>query len=730
MGASPARLGVLVVSLVAAVLIGAPGVASATPTQLNPPGTNVEAFKISSDGARVVYWSGNKYFTVPIGGGTPVALPGSFPSSFDAGFQISNDSTRVVYLSLNASGQGALLSAPIGGGPHAVLFDSPSETVASYQLSADSQRVVMRLGMGDVLSVPITGGPAVTLMDATPGGVQTESFKISPDASRVIVRTLDTGKNPLVSVPIAGGPATTVVAESLVWDITPDALKLVFTDTVDGAPSGSQHQLFSVPITGGTPTRLSPTSGGELPIRDVLISPDSAWVAFGFGPSATAGAAFDAWGVPTAGGTAKRVGPQGGAGTDSFQITANSASVVTREGSNLHLGTFAGGYVGMLAADISSTTFVLPPDSARVLYSAVRSGFNDDLYMKPFAAVPETSISSPHQGIGNFAVSPGGGRAYFTTFALQELFRVPTTGGTPEKVDSFTSDLQWSATGAHMAYLKQSATKDLFAFAHPGGPDAPGGPPPIPPGPGGQPPPPPGPAGTRVGLVNPSQGQWHLRATGGQVTSFFFGNPGDIPVMGDWDCDGVDTPGLFRQSDAFAYLSNANRSQIADIRFFFGDPADLPLAGDFDGDGCDSLSIYRPGEGRFYIINDLGENEGGLGAADFSFGFGDLGDKPVVGDWDGDGVDEIGLHRESTGLFYWRNTLTTGIADGSIIFGDPGDRFVAGDWGTVDGRDTPGLFRPSAERFFFRHTLTQGNADSEVDFGETPWRPVSGEFGL
>ncbi len=232
-----------------------------------------------------------------------------------------------------------------------------------------------------------------------------------------------------------------------------------------------------------------------------------------------------------------------------------------------------------------------------------------------------------------------------------------------------------------------------------------------------------------VGLVDPEQGRWYLRDQQGDVAAFFFGNPGDIAVMGDWDCDGVDTPGLFRTSDAFAYLSNANRSQIADIRFFFGDPADLPLAGDWDGDGCDTLSIYRPREQRFFIVNELGQDEGGLGAAAFSFGFGNPGDQPVVGDWDGDGVDEVGLHRESTGFFYWRNTLTTGVADGSIFFGDPGDRFVAGDWGDVDGRDTPAVFRPADATFYLRHSLTQGPADSQVPFGVGSLLPVAGRFG-
>jgi Tol biopolymer transport system component len=236
----------------------------------------------------------------------------------------------------------------------------------------------------------------------------------------------------------------------------------------------------------------------------------------------------------------------------------------------------------------------------------------------------------------------------------------------------------------------------------------------------------------QVGLVNPQTGEWHLDDGTGAVTTFYYGNPGDYPFMGDWDGDGIDTPGLYRQSDGYVYLRNSNSEGIADITFFFGNPGDVPLAGDFNGCGFDTVSIYRPSEARFYIITELGEDGGGLGAADYSFLFGDAGDKPVVGDWDGDGVDEIGLHRESSGFFYYRNTLTTGIADGQFYFGDPGDRFVAGDWGVPDGDDSPGLFRPSNLVFYFRHTLTQGNADHEFTWlgAGTSWLPVAGHFDL
>ncbi len=236
-----------------------------------------------------------------------------------------------------------------------------------------------------------------------------------------------------------------------------------------------------------------------------------------------------------------------------------------------------------------------------------------------------------------------------------------------------------------------------------------------------------------VGLVDPSTGEWYLRAAHTSFgNSFYFGNPGDVPFMGDWDCDGTDTPGLFRQSDAFAYLRNANTQGIADIRFFFGNPSDVPLAGDFDGDGCTTLSLYRPSEQRFYIINHLGKNNGGLGAADYSFLFGNPGDTPVVGDWDGDGIDEVGLYRESSGFFYYRTTLTTGVAAGQFYFGNPGDRFVVGDWGISDGRDTPAVFRPypMPSTLYFRHTLTPGAADSQFSWGGPNWLPVAGDFGI
>ena len=220
-------------------------------------------------------------------------------------------------------------------------------------------------------------------------------------------------------------------------------------------------------------------------------------------------------------------------------------------------------------------------------------------------------------------------------------------------------------------------------------------------------------------IFQDSGGRWHRWETisAPRVTnSFYFGNPGDAAFAGDWNCDGVDTPGLYRQSDGFVYLRNSNTQGVADIQFFFGNPGDIPLAGDFDGNGCDSVSIYRPSEQRVYVINELGSSDRGLGAADYSFLFGDPGDKPFVGDFDGNEVDTVGLHRESTGLVYFRNTNTTGIANSQFIFGDPGDRLVAGDW-IGSGRDTVAVYRPSTQTLYIRYANSAGNADVQLHAG-------------
>ncbi len=229
-----------------------------------------------------------------------------------------------------------------------------------------------------------------------------------------------------------------------------------------------------------------------------------------------------------------------------------------------------------------------------------------------------------------------------------------------------------------------------------------------------------GPLAGGVALVDQTTGMWHLHVPDRPGASFYYGNPGDEPFFGDWDCDGEATPGLYRRSDGYVYLRNANTAGTAHVSFYFGDPGDFPLAGDFDGDGCDTVSIFRPGESRVYVTNRLAEGDRGLGAADYSFPFGDPGDVAFAGDFDGDGVDTVAGFRPGSNLVFLAADPYGTSIDEPFHFGDHGDRPLAAP--TLAGRDTVALYRPAERRLIFR----DGAGSMPLPGAEPDWTPVAG----
>ena len=223
-----------------------------------------------------------------------------------------------------------------------------------------------------------------------------------------------------------------------------------------------------------------------------------------------------------------------------------------------------------------------------------------------------------------------------------------------------------------------------------------------------------------LGVVDEDTGIWYLRdASTGDTTSFYYGNPRDTPFVGDWDCDGVDTPGLYRQSDGYVYLRNENTQGNAHTTFFFGNPGDVPIPGDFNGDGCDTVSVYRPSLARFFIINTLGEDGKGLGAADSGFSFGNPGDSPLVGDWDGDLVDGVGVVRPSAAIAYLTNSLFAD-APTTVVSFDRDDQPVAGTWDTAD----------SLAAYHRASGSFKLPGDDPLQYGNSHTAPIAGNFGV
>jgi len=193
--------------------------------------------------------------------------------------------------------------------------------------------------------------------------------------------------------------------------------------------------------------------------------------------------------------------------------------------------------------------------------------------------------------------------------------------------------------------------------------------------------------------------------------SFAFGRSGDVQVMGDWNGDGVATPGVFR--DGRWYLRNRLASGATSMAFTFGRAGDLPVVGDWDGDGRAGVGVVRGN--RWLLRNALS-----AGAANHDFVYGQIGDVPVTGDWDGNGRTSAGVVRGNRWLL--RNAHSAGGAAYDFTFGRTGDVPVTGDW---DGNGRTGVGMVAGRTWRLRNPLSAGAASRTLTFGACGDAPLS-----
>lgn len=229
-----------------------------------------------------------------------------------------------------------------------------------------------------------------------------------------------------------------------------------------------------------------------------------------------------------------------------------------------------------------------------------------------------------------------------------------------------------------------------------------------------------------IGLYVPATSSWFLDTSlppNGADYSFTYGAGSEfIPMTGDWDGDGTDTPGLYVRTSG-VFLQNENEPGAADVVFNYGPENStwLPIAGDWNGDGTDSVGLFDPGTRTFYL-----RNSNSAGNADFAFSFGaGAGLLPIAGDWNNDQVDTIGIYNPADGNFFLKNTHAGGTADLTFQFGAGGGQPVAGDW-NGDGTDTIGFMTPTGT-WYLRNANAGGAADYTFSFG-SGGMPVAGDW--
>jgi Tol biopolymer transport system component len=420
-----------------------------TPIKLNPPvgGSGVFSVltRITADSTAAVFRANGNLFSAPINGGTPVRLNRPLPAGgIVFSFQLSPDGSTVVYnADQDTDNVREIYSVPVAGGTVTRLNASMTaggNSFSSGRISPDGGTVIYRADQDtdevfELYSVPISGGSVTKLNPPLPSGadVGDENFEFSPDGSTVVFAVTEgtLGRRALYSVPAQGGPATRLTPplvdggriNFLGFDryrmISPEGSRVVYTADQD---TDDQVELYSVPIEGGTVTRLNPPLlPGQVVDSLHEVSADGSTVVYQTFSESEPSEVFS---VPTVGGPVTRLNAPLPSTDEvlSFQLS--------------HDGSF-----------VVYTTFprdAIPPSPSKASVSP-KGDFSlpTGLFSAPIDGGPVQTLATGFaegSGLNDFSISPDNQSVIYTadqdTPGTFELYRVSRLGGPVEKLNA------------------------------------------------------------------------------------------------------------------------------------------------------------------------------------------------------------------------------------------------------------------------------------------------------
>lgn len=223
-------------------------------------------------------------------------------------------------------------------------------------------------------------------------------------------------------------------------------------------------------------------------------------------------------------------------------------------------------------------------------------------------------------------------------------------------------------------------------------------------------------------------GSWELLNSAGGQTSRAFGSAGDVITAADYTGDGSTDLSTYRPSVNTWFYSTNQSTPAANVTYVpWGAAGDIAVPGDYDRDGKSDVAVWRPSNGTWFALRSSNSTV-------MITQWGSAGDTPIVGDYDGDLANDLGVIRPAGGQLRWLvlnsnfgygfvygcGTVTP-FCGGGVIWGLTGDRPVSGDF-DGDGRTDVAVFRPSDGSWrYLRSSLNIGAAPGATAAAGFSW---------
>ncbi|MEO0597028.1 MAG: hypothetical protein AAF126_13015 [Chloroflexota bacterium] len=182
------------------------------------------------------------------------------------------------------------------------------------------------------------------------------------------------------------------------------------------------------------------------------------------------------------------------------------------------------------------------------------------------------------------------------------------------------------------------------------------------------------------------------------------------------------TVGLYDAQTGLWQFRETNANGIADVVFNWSiEGANWQaIVGDWDGDGVDGIGLYHEGIWLLRNSTTIGE-----AAIQVNFGLREAGWQPIVGDWNGDGIDDFGLYKDGQFMLsYGPDSAGVNMMFTFNPLGQGGTP-IAGDWDGRDG-DTVGLY--NAGQWLLADANMRNSSANVFLYGEPDWQPIVGDW--